>query len=138
MNTSVKSFIIALLSVIIGMVLNGVIINISPLIIPPPEGADLLTPEGLMEAMKIMEPKHFIMPFLAHALGTLVAVFIAFKLMPGSKFIYAIFITFPFLLGGAYMVYLLPAPLWFEILDLALAYVPMAWIGAKMAGLKTN
>jgi hypothetical protein len=39
-----------------------------------------------------------------------------------------------FFLGGLYMVSILPAaPLWFDVLDLALAYFPMAWAGAKLA-----
>jgi hypothetical protein len=42
-------------------------------------------------------------------------------------------IGFLFLLGGIMMVYMLPGPVWFAITDLAVAYVPMAWLGGKLA-----
>ena len=62
-----KNFIINVFAVIVGLFLgatvNGALINISGSIIPPPEGFDLTTEEGLKGAMKIMEPKHFLMPF---------------------------------------------------------------------------
>ncbi len=136
MNTSLKNFLIALVSVLVGMVVNMAIITISPNLIPPPEGVDMTTSEGLIAGMEFMEPKHFIMPFLAHALGTLVAVFMAIKLVPESKFSYAIFVAIPFFLGGTIMAYSVPAPVWFEVLDLVVAYIPMAWLGAKLAGMK--
>jgi hypothetical protein len=37
-----------------------------------------------------------------------------------------------FLAGGVLMVVILDAPLWFEITDLVLAYIPMAWLGFKL------
>jgi hypothetical protein len=37
-----------------------------------------------------------------------------------------------FLIGGAMMVFMLPSPLWFSVVDLALAYFPMAWLGGKI------
>jgi hypothetical protein len=36
-------------------------------------------------------------------------------------------------LGGAINAYMLPAPTWFLILDLAGAYFPMAYLGKKLA-----
>ena len=69
-----KKFLFNLFTVFIGLLIgaliNGAIINISGDIIPPPAGANLKTMEGLIQAMPSMTPKHFIMPFLAHALGT--------------------------------------------------------------------
>jgi hypothetical protein len=39
-----------------------------------------------------------------------------------------------FLTGGISMVVLLPeAPLWFVALDLVVAYIPMGWLGWKLA-----
>lgn len=29
-------------------------------------------------------------------------------------------------------VQMIPAPLWFDVLDLALAYLPMAWLGYQL------
>jgi hypothetical protein len=38
-----------------------------------------------------------------------------------------------FFAGGLYMVFILPAPLWFDLTDLIIAYFPMAFIGYKLA-----
>ena len=48
------------LGVIVGAMVNMGIIMISGSIIPPPEGTDLTTPEGIAKAMPLMEKKHFI------------------------------------------------------------------------------
>ncbi len=38
-----------------------------------------------------------------------------------------------FLAGGTANVFMLPAPVWFSVVDLVGAYLPMAWIGAMLA-----
>jgi hypothetical protein len=73
------------------------------------------------------------MPFLAHALGTFVGAFIAAKIAATSKMIIAIAIGIVFMIGGIMMVMMLPSPLWFDATDLVLAYIPMAYLGAKLA-----
>lgn len=46
---------------------------------------------------------------------------------------YAIGVGIFFLLGGIANVYLLPSPTWFAIVDLVVAYIPMAYLGGKLA-----
>lgn len=117
-----------------GGILNMAIILVSGKVIPPPPGADLTTVEGLNRAMPLMEPKHFLMPFLAHALGTLLAAFIAAKIATGKgKWILPLVIGVLFLAGGITAVQQIPAPMWFNVTDLVLAYLPMAWLGYKIA-----
>jgi hypothetical protein len=116
-----------------GGIANGLIINYSGTIIPPPVGSNLTTEEGLKAAMAIMEPKHFIMPFIAHALGTLVGAFLVTLFIKERKLFRALLVGFLFFLAGTYMVFILPSPLWFDAVDLGLAYIPMAWIGYKLA-----
>ncbi|MFM2228348.1 MAG: hypothetical protein RL664_1691 [Bacteroidota bacterium] len=115
-----------------GGIANGLIINYSDAIIPPPVGSNLTTEEGLKAAMAVMEPKHFIMPFLAHAIGTLVGAFFVTLFIKDRKLFRALLVGFLFFLGGAWMVFELPSPLWFDAVDLGLAYIPMAWIGYKL------
>lgn len=117
----------------IGGYANGTLIKYSSQIIPPPVGCDLSTEQGLLHAMSIMEPKHFIIPFLAHALGTLISSFLVTWLVEGKGLLRALLVGFIFMFGGAYMVFILPSPLWFDALDLGLAYIPMAWLGYKLA-----
>jgi len=80
----------------------------------------------------LFEPKPFIFPFLAHALGTFVGAFVAARLAANNKMRLAIGIGFLFLVGGITNALMLPAPAWFIILDLLIAYIPMAWLGGKL------
>lgn len=112
------------------------LINISGSIIPPPEGFDLTTEAGLKASMPLLEPKHFIFPFLAHALGTLIGALLAALIAASNQLKLALFIGFVFLFGGIWMVCILPAPRWFNIIDLLLAYIPFAWLGAWLISLR--
>ena len=51
----------------------------------------------------------------------------------GSFFFVGYGIGAIFFLGGAYMVSLLPSPMWFNILDLVGAYIPMGYLGYFIA-----
>lgn len=129
------------LSVVAGLVVGGAVnmglILISGSIIPPPAGADVTTVEGLKEAMPLFQPKHFVFPFLAHALGTLVGAFVATLLAATRKATAGLFVGAFFLIGGAANVAMLPSPLWFNVLDLVGAYLPMGWLGARLAQRKS-
>ncbi len=118
-----------ILGLLVGGQVNFAIINISTDIIPAPEGADVKTMEGLQKSIHLFEPKHFLMPFLAHALGTLVASLLASLFARSHRKRLAMVPGFVFLFGGAMAVSMLPAPLWFNIADLVLAYFPMALLG---------
>jgi hypothetical protein len=136
MHPILKNFLAIIVGLLIGGTINMLLIMNSGAIIPPPEGSDLTTMEGLTKAMALMEPKHFLIPFLAHALGTLVGAFITAKIAATYKWYLAIFIGLMFFIGGTVNVMNLPSPLWFNLVDLLGAYFPMAWIGARLAGVK--
>ncbi len=116
-----------------GSIVNMSLIMMSSSIIAPPPGADFTTSEGLKASMHLMEPRHFIFPFLAHALGTLIGAFVTAKIAVHSKMRLAYSIGMLFLIGGVVNVFMLPSPLWFTLTDLLLAYIPMAYIGGRMA-----
>lgn len=132
MHPIVRNILAVILGVFGGGALNMGIIMISSSVIPPPEGTNLTTMEGLVEAMAIMEPKHFLMPFLAHALGTLVGAIIAALVAANRKTLFAYIVGGWFLIGGILNIVMLPSPLWFTIVDLTLAYIPMAFIATKL------
>ena len=134
MHPMLKNLLGLILGVVIGAIVNGGVIAISGSIIPPPEGTDLKTMEGLKAAMPLMQFKHFIMPFLAHALGTLVGAAIAVAIASSYQLVIALIIGTLFLVGGTQMVMVLPSPLWFNVLDLGFAYIPMAYLGWKLVG----
>lgn len=132
MNSTVKNILAVISGLIIGSVVNMGIIMISGSIIPPPEGADVTTMEGLKASMHLFQPKHFILPFLAHALGTGAGAYLAASIAANQKMNMALIIGAFFLLGGITNVFMLPVPVWFNVVDLAGAYFPMAWLGGKM------
>jgi len=127
-----RNILAVLLGVFLGGTVNMGIITISGSIIPPPEGTDTTTMEGLKAAMELFEMKHFIFPFLAHAIGTLVGALLASLIAASHQLKLALVIGAFFLIGGITMVLSVPSPLWFTIVDLGLAYIPMAWIGWRI------
>lgn len=116
----------------IGSIVNTGLVNLSGHLIPPPTGGDVSTMEGLQATMHLFEPRHFLIPFLAHALGTLVGAAMAARIAGSRPFTFAMVIGAMFFAGGVGAAAMLPAPLWFEALDLVLAYFPMAWLGWRL------
>lgn len=138
MNTILRNIIGLLVGIIIGSAVNMLLIMVSSSIIPPPEGANLTTPEGLQASMHLMKPKHYLFPFLAHALGTLSGAFLAALIAGSHKIKFAFTIGLFFLAGGITSVFMLPSPTWFTALDLIVAYLPMAYLGWKLAVCKKS
>jgi len=135
MNPILRNIIAVIAGVIFGSIVNMGLISISGSVIPPPEGIDPSDIESLKMNAHLFEPKHYLFPFLAHALGTFAGAFLTALIALNHKIKLALIIGLFFLIGGIYMVFLVPAPTWFEVLDLALAYIPMAWIGGKMGAM---
>lgn len=133
MNPILRNALAALAGVILGSVVNGGLIAVSGHVIPPPAGADVTTVEGVKASIGLFEPKHFLFPFLAHALGTLAGAFTAATIAASRRMGIALGIGVVFLAGGIANCMMLPAPLWFEAVDVIGAYLPMAWLGAKLA-----
>ncbi len=131
MHPILKNSLAVLCGVFIGGALNMGIIMISGSIIPPPAGANLTTMEGLKAAMPLMEPKHFILPFLAHAIGTYTGALLAATIAASHKMRFALGIGAWFMIGGILNILMLPSPLWFTIVDLGAAYIPVAYLAGK-------
>jgi len=133
MNSTVKNILAVILGLIIGSIVNMGIIMVSSSFIPPPDGVDVTTMEGLKSGIHLFKPKHFIFPFLAHALGTFVGAMLAYKIAKKHKMKIALLIGVFFLIGGIINIFTLPSPIWFAILDLGGAYIPMAFLGGALA-----
>ena len=133
MNPILRNILAVVAGIVMGGALNMVIVALGPYIIPPPEGVDSTTMEGLKEGMRLFEAKHFVPPFLAHALGTLLGAFVAAKIAKTHQLKLAIVVGCWFLLGGIAAAYMLPSPVWYTIVDTVLAYIPMALFGGKLA-----
>lgn len=132
MKNTIRNVVAVLIGLILGGLLNGFIISISGSIIPLPKGVDNTTMEGLQKSIHLFEPKHFIFPFLAHAIGTFVGAIIALLISKTKQLYLAIIVSVVFFIGGISMVFQLNAPMWFNILDLVGAYIPMGLIAYKL------
>ena len=119
--------------VLVGGVVNTALVVVGPLIIPPPAGVDMTTAEGLQAGMPLLQARHFVFPFLAHAVGTLVGAAVTARLAASRHRQLALVVGVVFLLGGVAAARMIPAPAWFVALDLLVAYLPMAWLGAHVA-----
>ena len=127
MKTIIKNILVLLGGCIFGSVVNMGLIIAGNQLIPVADG---MNP---MDAT-MWEIKYFIFPFFAHAIGTLSGAFIVAKYTVSYHMILAICIGIFFLLGGISMVFIMPAPVWFIVADLSLAYIPMGWYGWKLTG----
>lgn len=137
MSPTFRNILAVIAGLVIGSVVNMSLILVSGSVIPPPAGADVTTSEGLRAAIHLFEPQHFVFPFLAHALGTLAGAVTATLLAAKANPKFGIGIGAFFLLGGISMAFQIPAPLWFIVLDLVAAYIPMGYWGGKWAAGKT-
>jgi hypothetical protein len=132
MPNLLRNVLALLAGVVIGGGVNMALITLSPSLIPPPAGVDVSNTESLSKAIHLFEPRHFVMPFLAHAAGTLAGAFAAYLIAATYKAQIAFAIGVVFLCGGVAASFLIPAPAWFIALDLLAAYIPMAWLGIRL------
>ncbi len=128
-----RTILASILGIIVGGAVNGALIVLGPSLIAPPPGVDMSTAEGLTAAMPLLTAKHFVFPFLAHALGTLAGALTGALIATSHRTIVAYAIGIVYLCGGIAASFMIPAPLWFIALDLVAAYIPMAWLGLSLA-----
>lgn len=117
--------------IVFGALINGLIIALGPHLVPPPQGVDVSNPESLAKGIHLFQPRHFVVPFLAHAVGTFAGALVAYLTAVAHKPRFAYAIGAIFLLGGIAASFLVPAPRWFVALDLVAAYLPMAWLAIR-------
>ncbi len=132
MPTALRLALAIIAGIAVGGTVNMALIGLGPSLIPPPAGVDMTTAEGLKAAMPLLEPRHFLMPFLAHALGTLVGALVAARIALTQHAVAAYAVGVVFLAGGIAASVMIPAPAWFIASDLVLAYLPMAWLGLRL------
>lgn len=117
---------------ILGSIVNMSLIMIGGAVIPPPAGADVTSMEALKASMPLFEPQHFLFPFLAHALGTLSGAVVAAAIATSYNSRFALSIGLLFLIGGIINISMIGGPIWFNALDLVVAYLPMGYLGGTI------
>lgn len=132
MSTTLRNVLGVLGGIVIGSVVNMAIVTLGPVVIPPPPGVDVTSIEGLRTTAHLMEPRHYVMPFLAHALGTFAGALAAWMIASTHKAPVAYGLGVFFLCGGIAASFMIPAPVAFIAADLLLAYIPMAWLAIRV------
>lgn len=133
MNSKLRNVLAVVAGIITGWIANMGLIMLSGSIIPPPEGVNPADMESIKANMHLFEAKHYIMPFLSHAAGSFFGALVAALVATTRKMRFAIGLGLFTMLGGVMAAFMIPAPTWFIVLDLVVAYIPMAWLAGKLA-----
>ncbi|HET9011364.1 MAG TPA: hypothetical protein VFN38_06080 [Gemmatimonadaceae bacterium] len=132
MPNVLRNVIAVVAGIAIGGGVNMALIMLGSSLIPPPAGVDVNSAESLSRSMHLFEPRHFVTPFLAHAVGTLAGALAAYLIAATYRVRIAYVIGAVFFCAGVSASFMIPAPVWFIALDLLAAYLPMAWLGVQV------
>lgn len=132
MSNTLRNTLAVVAGIVVGALVNGALIAVSPAIIPPPEGVDVTNTEALQRGIHLFAPRHFLMPWLAHALGTLMGALVTVRLAATRQGRLAFLVGALFFAGGVSASMMIPAPVWFIAADLIGAYFPMAWLATRI------
>lgn len=129
MNPVLRNILAVLIGAVACLTLNGLLLGWMMKLVGVPEGFDPndMTTYGLLGA------KHYLSPFIAHAVPSLVGGALAAMIAATRKMAMALLVGALHLAGGIVAAFMIPAPAWFVVLDLVVAYLPMAWIGGRLA-----
>jgi len=138
MNPIVKNILAVIAGLVLGGLVNAGIVALGSSILPTPEGVDPNDIESIRANAHLYSWKHFINPFLAHAIGTLVGAFVVAKIAVSSHKKLSYLIGLIFMIGGIMMAVMIPELKYFSMVDILLAYFPFAWLGWSLAGKPNN
>ncbi len=116
------------------MLLNAGILEGLMVLLPPPPGFD----PGDTATYHLLDSRHYLPPFLAHALPSLIGAHMAARLAASHHLKLAMSVGCIHLLGGIAAAFMIPAPTWFLVLDLGAAYLPMAWMGGRAVRIRSR
>ncbi len=132
MNKILRNIIAIVAGWFLGSFINIILIQLGHALLPI-EGLDPDNVESMQKLIPSLGPEYFIFPFLAHTIGTLTGATITGLISANNSLKFSMLIGVFFFLGGLIMAFKIPSPIWFIIADLTIAYIPMAWLGAKIS-----
>jgi hypothetical protein len=137
MNPIFRNVLAFIAGVIVGGAANMLIIVFSSKFIPLPEGVNPNDVESIKANIHLYQPIHLLMPWLAHAMNAFLGGLVAALLAVSHKINIALGIGALTMVGGIAACFMIPAPTWFIVADLTLAYIPMAWLAGRLATRKS-
>ena len=129
MNPILRNILAVILGAAACIIFNSLLLGLMMKAIPPPEGFD---PNDL-GSYTLLQGRHMLSPFIAHAVPSILGGFIAAWVAASHKMTFALVVGGLHMIGGIAAAFMIPAPGWFIALDLIVAYLPMAWLGGKLA-----
>ncbi|MBA4137907.1 MAG: hypothetical protein C0518_11365 [Opitutus sp.] len=132
MRTLARNILAVVLGFLIGGFVNMALVTAGPKVFAPPAGTDMTTAAGIAAAIPLLEPQHFLFPFLAHAANAFVGALVAYLFAVTRRELLAWIIGGLTLCGGIAASVMIPAPAWFKAVDLLLAYLPMTWLAIQL------
>lgn len=132
MNHLIRNVLAFIIGFVVGGLVNMGLVTLGPHVFPPPPGVNMADAQSLAASAHLLEPRHFVFPFLAHAFGTFAGALVAYVMAGSRRGALAWAIAVLTLCGGIAATFLIPAPKWFVALDLVAAYLPMAWLAIRL------
>lgn len=129
-----RQIISVVVGVIAGMVAMMIVNYISVAMYPMPQALDTSNPELMAEYIAGLPMLAKLIVLVSWIVSAFVAGFVAAKIAPDDKArTMAIIVGALLMLGGIANAFMIPHPMWMLIIGL-LQYIPVAHIGAKIAG----
>jgi len=126
-----KNILAVIIGFIVGNIVNYHLFHYGFTVFPI--DADINDMEALAKVFPTLSLKYYIFPFLAHALGTFIGTFLVALIAGTHKMKLALGVGVTFLIIGIIAAIIVPTPLWYKFVDIIFGYIPMAWIGGKIA-----
>jgi len=124
-----------IIGIVVCMAVNMGLVMLLGSLFPPPPGVNPEDINSIRENLHKYSTLQMLMPFIAHALGSMAGGLVAALIAGSRKMLWALIVGAFHLIGGISMMVMLPeSPLWFKALDLIVAYIPMAYLGGIMGG----
>lgn len=130
MKPILRNVLAVIIGFIVGNIINYQLFHFGFTVFPI--DADINDMEVMAKVFPTLSLKHYIFPFLAHALGTFIGAFLVALIANSHKMKLAMGVGVAFLIVGIIAAIVIPTPVWYKIFDLGLGYIPMAWIGGKI------
>ncbi len=121
-----KNVLFVVVGFVLGSVVNMALLASGSALVPAPPGLDANDAESIANSIHLFEAKHFVFPFLAHALGTFFGGLVAGYLGWKNRMVLVWCVAALFFAGGVLTTFMIPAPVTYVAIDLTLAYAPMA------------
>ena len=129
----IRNILAVIVGFVVGNLVNFLVITAGHAIMPPPAGFDGSSMDGVASTIHLLRPIDFTVPFLAHALGPFTGVLVAMFVAANRHKMIAIGLGAVFLLGGVVANIIIPAPIWYRVIDIVFAYIPMALLAFKVS-----